>query len=127
MELGGTEDFGKAEAVPQSPAAGLNSLGRWKRLERARLCVTWSVPLLLGGLILILERDGKAKQPLLTISSTACSVASAAFSAFLWMVPQTNLLCPLPLTADPNVCNNIGEQLQKILEQSIRPSGREAE
>lgn len=88
---------------------------------------TGIVPLLPAQLVLKVEREEKAKQPTLTGSSAARPAAPAAFAAFLWTVTQTILLWSLPLTVDPNVRNNIDGQPQNSIEQSIRPSVREAE
>lgn len=115
MQLGGTEDFDKAEAVPRSPGAKMNSLCHCKHLTR--WCFSPSALLLAVWLLLSVEGEGKAKQPALV-----CPATFATFTAFLWMVSQISLLCSFPLTVDPSVCNNIDEQLQNALEHSVRPS-----
>lgn len=89
--------------------------------------MTQSLPLLLMWLILKVEKEGEARQSAPIHSSAACPAASAAFCAFLWTVPQMSLLHSLPLIVDPNVYGTADEQPQNSLQQSIRPSVREAE
>lgn len=94
MELGGTEDFDEAEAVPQSHGAGTNSLCHCKP-GSASLGVSLSCRL--GSFSMWRTKE----RPALVVSSAACPAASVAFTAFLWMLPQMSLLCSLPLTVDP--------------------------